>query len=461
MVTAQSLLLATMLSATSAVELVEFTAPWCEPCRHMQPVVRQLQADGIPVRQIQIDDHRDLARQCGVDSIPCFLAVVNGQIVGRRAGEASGQELRELFAAAQRTAEAAEPAQRPRTAVSRAAATTGPSSATTAQAADPVAALCLAASVRLRVEDPQGISLGTGTVIDLHGDEALVLTCGHIFRDSAGQGQIRCDFLGDNGPQQVPGRVVSYDLRRDIGLVSVVTSGEVRAVPLAGAGYRPQEGEAVFSVGCNHGQEPTLIHNRVLAINRYHGPANLVVGGRPVDGRSGGGLFTRDGRLIGVCNAADAERDEGLYAALGPVHAELDRAGLAFIYRGETPALSAIAQQMAAGPAAREHDDSSARVLPGAADPPRGLAAPPGELADELICIVRSRQAAAADRVLIVADPSPELLRQLHQELAQPSAAAAHQIYRRLDGTVPGESAISLAAPSARVGWRSQAAAAN
>ena len=39
-----------------------------------------------------------------------------------------------------------------------------------------------AATVRLRVHDGRGYGAGTGTIIDVHGDEALVLTCGHLFR---------------------------------------------------------------------------------------------------------------------------------------------------------------------------------------------------------------------------------------------------------------------------------------
>ena len=46
----------------------------------------------------------------------------------------------------------------------------------------------LAATVRLRVEDAQGRSFGTGTIIDARSGEALVITCGHLFRESKGKG---------------------------------------------------------------------------------------------------------------------------------------------------------------------------------------------------------------------------------------------------------------------------------
>src|SRR5262249_12699295 len=48
----------------------------------------------------------------------------------------------------------------------------------------------IACCVRLKVADSKGNSVGSGTIIDARQDEALVLTCGHIFRDSDGKGEI-------------------------------------------------------------------------------------------------------------------------------------------------------------------------------------------------------------------------------------------------------------------------------
>ena len=49
------------------------------------------------------------------------------------------------------------------------------------------------ATVRLRVHDGHGYGAGTGTIIDTHGEEALVLTCGHLFRETQGKGKIEKD----------------------------------------------------------------------------------------------------------------------------------------------------------------------------------------------------------------------------------------------------------------------------
>ena len=71
-------------------------------------------------------------------------------------------------------------------------------------------ATLIAASVRLRVEDANGHSCGSGTIIDARDGQALILTCGHIFRDSKGKGQIEVDLFSPSGQQRVPGQLISY-----------------------------------------------------------------------------------------------------------------------------------------------------------------------------------------------------------------------------------------------------------
>jgi S1-C subfamily serine protease len=281
----------------------------------------------------------------------------------------------------------------------------------------------LEATVRLKIVDEQGHSYGTGTIIDVHEDEALVLTCGHIFRDSRGKGDIICDLFVNGDATGIPGKLIGYNLRRDVGLVSIRPGIRVSPVQVGGSGRQPKDGDAVFAVGCDHGKDPTILRNSIRAVNRYHGPANLVVGGRPVDGRSGGGLFTREGILIGVCNAADQEANEGLYAALGPIHAELDQAGLGFIYRNEEAAVAAAPDKQSS---IRPRVEAIAsRVLP-----PRRLLPSPmtssgrsetsADPTAEVIVITRDPQNPNQPGQVYVLDrPSQGLLQTLANELSR------------------------------------------
>ena len=191
----------------------------------------------------------------------------------------------------------------------------------------------LAASVRLRVEDSGGRSWGSGTIVDVTDGRALVVTCAHIFRESGGNTPVTIDLYGDGTPKGLTGKVVSYDLPSDVALLSFDAPSDLAFMPVADATYSATSRDPVVSVGCGHGTMPTAIVSRVVSIDRFLGPPNLQVAGQPVQGRSGGGLFSADGHMIGVCNAADPQDDQGLYAALGAIHAELDRSQLSYVYK--------------------------------------------------------------------------------------------------------------------------------
>jgi S1-C subfamily serine protease len=203
----------------------------------------------------------------------------------------------------------------------------------------------LSATARLRVAGADGVSLGTGTVIDCRQGEALILTCGHIFRDSAGKGRVEVDLFSPRGERGLAGQVIAWDLKRDLALVSIFTDATIEPVRVGGIDRATATGEPVVTVGCNGGQDPTIHHSRVTAVDKYLGPPNVQVAGQPVQGRSGGGLFGTDGTLIGVCNAADPTDNEGLFAALPSIHEQLDESGLSFVYRSSYPsnAVAAVA----------------------------------------------------------------------------------------------------------------------
>ena len=191
----------------------------------------------------------------------------------------------------------------------------------------------MAATVRLRIEDADGHSCGSGTIIDTRGGKALILTCGHIFRDSGGKGKIEVDLFGPTPAERVPGNLVAWDEKRDVGLLWIKTPGPVEVARVAPPSYQVSPGDEVVNAGCNNGDDPTARHSRVASLDKFMGPPNLQVGGLPVQGRSGGGLFSDEGLVIGVCNAADPQDNEGLYAALGSLYAELDEADLSHVYQ--------------------------------------------------------------------------------------------------------------------------------
>ena len=272
-----------------------------------------------------------------------------------------------------------------------------PAMETSAHAPAPTAQDLIQSSVRLTVADATGFSYGTGTIIDARQGEALIVTCGHIFRDSQGKGEISIDLCGPGSPQKVPARLVSYDLKNDVALVSMRPGVPVRVAPLAAKSYVAKQGDRVVTVGCNNGGPATALDSKVTSINKFLGPPNLQVAGLPVQGRSGGGLFSADGQLIGVCNAADPADNEGLYAALAVIHGELDKKGLAVQSQNAPPtALATTGNTRMPGPVADARFASHA--APAQADGNGMSAAEQAVLGQmknagdsaEVICIVRS-----------------------------------------------------------------------
>ena len=449
MVSLHAALLAAALSGAGQTVLLDFYADWCAPCRAMNPTVDALADAGYPVKRVNIDQNRELAAKFGIRRIPCFVMVVDGREVDRvtegtsysrleRMCKLGGMSANGSASAPSGPAELPMPVQplenrvipvnynTPPGATGFAQGATGSASAALPPTNSASDTTMLSASVRLRVEDRDGHSCGSGTIIDSRDGEALVLTCGHIFRDSQGKGQITVDLFSSGEPETVAGRLISYDLDHDVGLVAIRTTRPVVAATLAPPGYRLRIGQSVASVGCNNGDPPTVRHSQVTRLNVRN---SVVVAGEPIEGRSGGGLFSPEGYVVGICYAADPRDKEGFFAALTSIHAELDRDQLAFVY------------QSPSGPTGVEPPASNAAIPPMEPPPARfagnsGLAAigsRPAELSSreqaamdelrrrwkdgaEIVCIVRPRGNPEAKSEVIVLDrASAEFLRQLKQ----------------------------------------------
>lgn len=73
-------------------KLFYFTAPWCQPCQVLGPIMDQVSGN-IPVEKINIDYEMDRARAVNVSSVPTVILVENGQEVRRFVGARSYQDV--------------------------------------------------------------------------------------------------------------------------------------------------------------------------------------------------------------------------------------------------------------------------------------------------------------------------------------------------------------------------------
>ena len=140
------------------------------------------------------------------------------------------------------------------------------------------------------------------------------------------------------------GQAVDYDFGADVGLIRIRPGRRLPASPVVPAGWKPRPGRSGndrSSPGCSQGADATAWSTQIS-----RGDAQFQAGGRPYasiecthapkQGRSGGGLFTTDGYLAGVCDFADYNHDRGLYASPRSIYKLLDKHKLTVCYAPES-----------------------------------------------------------------------------------------------------------------------------
>lgn len=87
------------LSAQTPV-LMDFWAPWCQPCKTLLPVVERLAQEyqgQFILAKVNIDEQSQLATQLGVRSVPTVKLVRNGQLLDEFTGALPESQVREFI----------------------------------------------------------------------------------------------------------------------------------------------------------------------------------------------------------------------------------------------------------------------------------------------------------------------------------------------------------------------------
>lgn len=389
--------------------VLDFGSENCFWCRKMDPIVHRLQREGLPIRQIDVNERPELAKRFKINELPAFVVVVDNKIVARRLGAMQESELRQLVAKipAARPEQSAAPANRAvaadssnsrsvpavpvnnstrsrsgksgvplslplqkKRAGSQGATSEEPiirakldqSQTQSAAVRDP-----LQASARIRVKDKSGINYGSGTIIESRPGRTIVLTCGHVLRGLNANASVEVDVFTGQRHETYVGKALVADLKADVGLIVIPTTvGGLATTPVASTEQQVARGDRVFSIGCGGGEPPTQQNHDVTVLNRYLGPDNIECTGVPLQGRSGGGLFNGNGEVVGVCIAQDPRDKRGLYCGLKPIHDILDRVHLSHLYRGQQPTNPSEDDERPFAPNEQMHVASAENEMPAA-----------------------------------------------------------------------------------------------
>ena len=86
--------------AENSLVAIDFTAPWCGPCRVIAPSIDRLAveyADRAAVVKIDIEENKSIPKRFEIRSIPAVLFFKNGDLVESFVGKASYEEYQAML----------------------------------------------------------------------------------------------------------------------------------------------------------------------------------------------------------------------------------------------------------------------------------------------------------------------------------------------------------------------------
>jgi thioredoxin 1 len=80
----------------SKVELLDFSATWCGPCKMQKPILEEIKeklGDKVDVKLIDVDENQELAAKYAIQAVPTLLILKDGEIAKRFTGVTSAAVL--------------------------------------------------------------------------------------------------------------------------------------------------------------------------------------------------------------------------------------------------------------------------------------------------------------------------------------------------------------------------------
>jgi RNA polymerase sigma factor (sigma-70 family) len=339
--------------------------------REVLPEIQKLVDKGYPVRWTDIEADPGTARNHTVEGVPTFIVhqAGSGIELGRTSGVQPAAKIAEFY----------------NQSVAGSARDTGTDREKPATSAStkPTIPKPWATAARINVKySPKEWGIGSGTVILSNTKESIILTSAFHFRledwptiaPKDFRVSVSVDLFDDQLPPEddpdpnyrvwrprpaqvqcilkdVAAEVIDYDFERDLALIRIRPGRVLPSSPVVPARWKPSPGMKMYAVGCSRGEGASPWSTKIQSIGTtVRGDLKESPTLPPVpaircrfvvdQGRSGGGLFTSDGYLAGVCYHQIEPFNEGqaVYAAPESIYKLLDRNGLSALYQDQSPA---------------------------------------------------------------------------------------------------------------------------
>jgi len=76
--------------AKNEITVLQFSAPWCGPCRMLGPIIDSLSTESvnetITIGKVNVDENNTTANNYGIRSIPTVIFLKGGEVVDKMVG---------------------------------------------------------------------------------------------------------------------------------------------------------------------------------------------------------------------------------------------------------------------------------------------------------------------------------------------------------------------------------------
>jgi len=86
---------AELINASTPV-IIDFSAEWCQPCKMMPPILKEVKkqlGDQVRIVKVDVDKNPAISRQYQISSVPTLMIFKNGAPVFRQSGVMQASQL--------------------------------------------------------------------------------------------------------------------------------------------------------------------------------------------------------------------------------------------------------------------------------------------------------------------------------------------------------------------------------